>query len=172
MPGQQNPFFRASWLCWLAFSTTLHLFSALLLFGQSSPILFAQLLSHISEDNSAAFTLIKIHLHICRSSLQWSNLLACELRRWQRALCGSFHCAFLPCPPCGAFRPCVPPPSSSCNKSSHLLSAWAVVREKKFTSVSCYRSCDIFITKPSVLTGLVTSFTAYFYFEHWGMILH
>lgn len=39
MPGLQNSLFRASCLCWLAFTITLSFFSALLLFGQSSPIL-------------------------------------------------------------------------------------------------------------------------------------
>lgn len=56
--------------------------------------------------------------------------------------------------------------------NSHLLSACAVAKDNKFMTVSHYCSCDIFITNPSVLTGLVTSFTAYFYFEHWRMILH
>lgn len=159
VPGLQNPLFRASWLCWLIFTITLSFFSALLLFGQSSPILSLHSCFLIFQN------IMELHLHLLKyvfifPDLHCSNQ-TCWPVDWEDAKEHrmGFPCAFLPCPPCSVLRPCVPPPSCCCNKHSHFLSAWTVVRGKKFTSVSHYLSCDIFVTKPFGLTELVLRLT-------------
>lgn len=159
MAGLQNPLFEASCLYWYTSPVTLIFFSSLCLFGQSSPDMSLHSCLLITPEIMEGHQSIMKHIFICpdlhcRDQACWSLC-------WELPCTGVLPARCLPVdltvPSDLMFLLSVPATNVTFCQLGLLKGIISSCWSQVTSSVTSY-------TNPFALTGLVTCFSAYFYF--------